>query len=107
MRRILIDIARAKTYQKRGGRALHVTFSEDLPIVASDAETVLAVHHALDALSATHPRKARVVEMRFFGGMSLDEVGAVLEMSVETAKRDWKFARAWLRRELEHGRRGL
>lgn len=101
MRRILIDIARARRHQKRGGRAIHVTFSEDLALPAMDAETVLGVHQALDTLAAAHPRKAKVVEMRFFGGMSLEESAAALGISPETAKRDWRFAKAWLHRELD------
>ena len=101
MRRLLVDIARARHFQKRGGHAFHVTFTDDLAVAVDRTEIVLAVHDALKALERAHPRKAKVVEMRFFGGMSIEEIATVMELSPETAKRDWKFAKAWLRREID------
>jgi RNA polymerase sigma-70 factor, ECF subfamily len=101
MRRLLVDIARARHFQKRGGHAFHVTFTDDLAVAVDRTERVLAVHDALAALEGAHPRKAKVVEMRFFGGMSLEEIAMVLDMSPETAKRDWKFAKTWLRRQFD------
>jgi len=100
MRRILIDHARSKGYQKRGAGVVKVTFDEfQLPGVEPDPD-VLALDNALDALSAADDRKAQVVELRFFGGLSVEETAAVLNISSETVKRDWKFAKAWLSREL-------
>jgi len=100
MRRVLIDHARAKGYAKRGAGMVRVTFDEfQLPGPEPDPD-VLALDDALDALSAADDRKARVVELRFFGGLSVEETAAVLNISPETVKRDWKFAKAWLSREL-------
>ena len=100
MRRVLIDHARSKGYQKRGAGVVKVTFDEfHLPGIEPDPD-VLALDDALDALSVADDRKARVVELRFFGGLSVEETAAVLNISPETVKRDWKFAKAWLSREL-------
>jgi RNA polymerase sigma factor (TIGR02999 family) len=100
MRRVLIDHARSKGYQKRGAGAVTVTFDEfQVPGVEPDPD-VLALDDALDALGSADDRKARVVELRFFGGLSVEETAAVLKISSETVKRDWKFAKAWLSREL-------
>jgi RNA polymerase sigma factor (TIGR02999 family) len=104
MRRVLIDHARAKGYQKRGARAVRVTFDEfQTPAAGPDAD-LLALDDALIALSATDERKGRVVELRFFGGLSVEETATVLKVSPETVMRDWKFAKAWLLRELREGR---
>ena len=100
MRRILVDSARARAYQKRGGGAIRVTFEEDLPLVHKGAD-VLALEEALRSLAALDERKGRVVELRFFGGLTVEETAAALDISSETVMRDWKFARSWLMRELK------
>jgi RNA polymerase sigma factor (TIGR02999 family) len=100
MRRVLIDLARAKHYQKRGGRQPKVSL-DDVDVAAPDAgHDVVAVHEALDALARQDARTAQVVELRYFGGLSVDETAEVLGVSPETVMRDWKFAKAWLLREL-------
>jgi RNA polymerase sigma-70 factor (ECF subfamily) len=100
MRRVLVDIARAKNFQKRGGDAVHVTFDQDLPVVQEPGRDLVALDNALEALAKVDERKARVVEMRFFGGLSVEESAHALEVSVDTVMRDWKMAKAWLLREL-------
>lgn len=100
MRRILIDHARARGSHKRGAGAVRVTFDElRLPGNAPDTD-ILALNEALDALSAADQRKGHVVELRFFGGLSVEDTASVLNISAETVMRDWKFAKAWLMREL-------
>jgi RNA polymerase sigma factor (TIGR02999 family) len=101
MRRILIDHARAKRYQKRGGDAVRVTFEERLLPGVQPEKDVVALDDALVALERKDARKGRVVELRFFGGLSVEETAVVLGVSVETVMRDWRFAKAWLRRELQ------
>lgn len=103
MRRVLVDMARSKGYQKRGGRPLMVTFDEELPVVDAHADQLVAVDEALDALAQFDERKSRVVELRFFGGLSVEETATVLKVSPETVMRDWKLAKAWLMRELRGG----
>jgi RNA polymerase sigma factor (TIGR02999 family) len=105
MRRVLVDIARAERNQKRGGHVVRVTFSDGLALAVNESDRVVALHDALEDLSAADPRKAQVVEMRFFGGMSVAEIAGVLHVSPETVKRDWKFSKAWLGRQLRqsHG----
>ncbi len=100
MRRILVDYARSKGYQKRGGGALKVTFDEGLPVVGGRDQDLVAVDDALEALMKVDERKSRVVELRFFGGLSVEETASVLKVSPETVMRDWKLAKAWLLREL-------
>jgi len=100
MRRILVEHARARAFQKRGGGAVHVTFDENVMTPADMSPGLLALDDALEALGLVHERKARVVELRYFGGLSVEETGAVLEVSAETVMRDWKFAKTWLLREL-------
>ena len=100
MRRVLVDIARAKGYQKRGGGAVKVTFDEQLPVAEARADQLVAVDDALDVLAQFDERKSRVVELRFFGGLSVEETATVLKVSPETVMRDWKLAKAWLMREL-------
>ncbi len=100
MRRVLVDIARARGYQKRGGDAVHVTFDEPLPAMQEPGRDLVALHDALDALARVDERKARVVEMRFFGGLSVEQSARALQVSVDTVMRDWKMAKAWLLREL-------
>ena len=102
MRQILVDAARARRFAKRGGGAVRVTLDESLfPSVAST--DAVALDDALKALEKVHSRKSRVVELRFFAGLSVEEIAAVLDVSTDTVSRDWKFARAWLRRELRDG----
>ena len=99
MRRILVDFARSKKYQKRGGGAQAVTLDEGL-IVAEPGRDLVALDEALDALARLDERKAKVVEMRFFGGLTVEETAAALSVSPDTVMRDWRLAKAWLLREL-------
>lgn len=102
MRRILLDAARARAAQKRGGGDLRVTFDDNLPAeqASIQAANIIEIDQALEALSKLDPRKAQVVELRFFGGLSVEEMAEVLGISAQSVKRDWKLARAWLLREL-------
>jgi RNA polymerase sigma-70 factor (ECF subfamily) len=100
MRRILVDVARAKGQQKRGGGAIRVTFDDALAVADEPGHDLIALDDALEALAAVDERKARVIELRFFGGLSVEESAAVLKVSVDTVMRDWKVAKAWLLREL-------
>jgi len=105
MRRILVDHARSRGYMKRGGGKLHVQFDEAFGMAWSADPNLLELDEALDRLSALDPRKARVIEMRFFGGLSVEETAEALGISPETVMRDWKLARAWLYRELSADQR--
>jgi RNA polymerase sigma factor (TIGR02999 family) len=100
MRRILTDFARARNYQKRGGTALHVSFDEGLAVSKEQDAEIMAIDEALVALAAVDARKSQVVELRFFGGLSVEETAEVLKVSPETVKRDWRLAKAWLHRAL-------
>jgi RNA polymerase sigma-70 factor (ECF subfamily) len=100
MRRILVDIARSHAYQKRGGGAKQVSFTEALGVAEEQATDVVALNDALEALAAVDERKSRVVELRFFGGLSVEETAEILKVSRETVKRDWTFAKMWLLRQL-------
>jgi RNA polymerase sigma factor (TIGR02999 family) len=100
MRRVLVDCARAKQYQKRGGGAVLVTFDEFAIAPAEPGHDLVSLDAALDSLAKVDERKSRVIELRFFGGLSVEETAAVLNVSVETVMRDWKMAKAWLLREL-------
>jgi RNA polymerase sigma-70 factor, ECF subfamily len=100
MRRILVDMARAKGYQKRGGRVPVVSLDEvDVAAAGPDAD-VVALHDALEALAGVDARKAHVVELRYFGGLTVEETAEVVGVAPETVMRDWKFAKVWLLREL-------
>jgi RNA polymerase sigma-70 factor, ECF subfamily len=99
MRRILVDVARARRYQKRGGDPLRVSLGDAL-VTSEKSQDLVALDEALQTLAKLHERKSRVVELRFFGGLSVEETAAVLDVSPQTVMRDWKLARAWLRREL-------
>ena len=101
MRRILVDRARSRHYQKRGGGAAKVTFDEALVVSDTRSDMLIALDEALVALAAVDFRKSQVVEMRFFGGLSVEETALVLKVSVDTVMRDWKLAKAWLLRELK------
>ena len=103
MRRILVDWARSKQYQKRGGGALKVTFDEALPVASERAEDLVALDEALQALAKFDERKSKVIELRFFGGLSVEETASVLNVSVDTVMRDCKLAKAWLLREMRAG----
>jgi RNA polymerase sigma-70 factor (ECF subfamily) len=100
MRRILVDFARRKHYQKRGGGAQQVTLNDELIGFRADTKDLPAIDDALNALEVLDARKVRVVEMRFFVGLSVEETAEALKVSTDTVMRDWKFARTWLRREL-------
>ena len=100
MRRILIDFARARTSQKRGGSAAHLPLDDAILVSNSPRVDLLALDDALQALAAVDERQARVVELRFFGGLDVRETAAVLEVSPETVHRDWRLAKEWLQREL-------
>ena len=104
MRRIVVDHARRRRSAKRGGRALHVALDDALLAARARGVEVLALDEALDALARLDPRKSRVVELRYFGGLDIEETAEVLGVSVDTVKRDWRLARAWLLAELA-GRR--
>jgi RNA polymerase sigma factor (TIGR02999 family) len=101
MRRILVDFARARRNEKRGGGALNVSFDEEMLVARERGHDLVALDAALVAFEAVHPRKGKVVELRFFGGLSLDETAEALHVSIDTVKRDWRFAKLWLFRELE------
>ena len=101
MRRILVDSARARTSQKRGGGAVRVSLSEELAVADTDGLDMIRLNDALDALAHVDERKSRVVELRFFGGLSVEETATVLDVSNETVMRDWKAARVWLMREMK------
>lgn len=100
MRRVLVDAARAQKNQKRGGGLRRITFDQELPVVCEAPEDVIAIDAALEALCGEHPRKGQVVELRFFGGLSVQETAEALGISQETVLRDWRFAKSWLLREL-------
>jgi RNA polymerase sigma factor (TIGR02999 family) len=104
MRRILVDHARRRRYQKRGGGAARVTFDEALMVGEGPGQDVIALDDALDALAKFDERKSRVVELRFFGGLSVEETASVLKVSPDTVMRDWRLAKAWLLREMRPGR---
>jgi RNA polymerase sigma factor (TIGR02999 family) len=104
MRRILVDTARTRDRTKRGGGQLHVSLSQAADLSAAPPVDLVALDDALKSLEALNARQSRVVELRFFGGLNLDEVAHVLDVSVGTVRRDWSLAQAWLFRELS--RRG-
>jgi RNA polymerase sigma-70 factor, ECF subfamily len=103
MRRILVDFARSRHYAKRGGDALRVTLEEALEMPGQRPTEWIAIDDALNALEALDARKTRVVELRFFGGLSVEETAEALAVSEDTIHRDWRFAKSWLRRELIRG----
>jgi RNA polymerase sigma factor (TIGR02999 family) len=103
MRRILVDAARARVAGKRGGGAVHVNLDESIDAMPDRGSQLVALDDALEALARLDPRKAKVIEMRFFGGLSVEETAEVLRISADTVMRDWKMARAWLMRELAGG----
>ena len=100
MRRILVNAALARGYQKRGGDAQRVTLDEGLAVSPAIAPNVVALDYALTKLAVTEPRKAQVVELRFFGGLTVEESAEALHVSAVTVMRDWQFAKLWLLREM-------
>src|ERR1700752_4053978 len=100
MRRILTDFARSRHYLKRGAGARPITFDEELYVNAQPAAELVALDHALHGLAVVDKRKSDVVELRFFGGLSIKETASVLGVSDETVKRDWRLAKLWLLREM-------
>ena len=103
MRHILVDHARSKHRQKRGGWQERVTLTDESASTAGTSGDIVALDEALKTLADLDPRKSRVVELKFFGGLTNDEIAAVLKVSPETVKRDWRFSRTWLLRELSDG----
>jgi RNA polymerase sigma-70 factor, ECF subfamily len=100
MRRILVDAARARGSGKRGGGAPHLNLNESIDAVPARDNQLVDLDEALNALAELDPRKAKVVEMCFFGGLSVEETAEVLKISPQSVMRDWKLARVWLLREL-------
>lgn len=103
MRRILLNYARDQNRLKRGGRQIHVSLSEALVMPTEKDRELIALNDALTKLEAIDERKGKVVELRYFGGLTVPEVAEVLKVSEITVMRDWKFAKAWLSREMQNG----
>ena len=103
MRRILVDHARAHEAGKRGGGAMTITLEDSLALVAGAQVDLLALDQALDRLSELDADQARIVELRFFGGLSVEDTAEILDLSTATVKREWASAKAWLRREMAQG----
>jgi RNA polymerase sigma factor (TIGR02999 family) len=102
MRRILVDAARARGSRRRAGIPIQVNLDESAAVSPSPDRSILALDEALQAFSQVAPRQAKVVELRYFGGLTEEEVVAALNISPRTVRRDWHFAKAWLLRELSH-----
>ena len=102
MRRILVDHARRSHYQKRGGGAVRMSLDEVDLVSAAPAEQIVALDGALEALEAVDQRKSQVVELRYFAGLSIEEIAHVLSVSPVTVKRDWALAKTWLYRHMSH-----
>jgi RNA polymerase sigma factor (TIGR02999 family) len=101
MRRVLVEFARSRQYQKRGGGARKTSLDEALLASPQRGHDLVALDDALQALAASYPRQSQVVEMRFFGGLSVEETAEVLQVSAVTVMRDWQLAKVWLSRELK------
>ena len=101
MRRVLVDHARTRGYQKRGGKGQRVSLDDAMLVSPEPNVDVLALDRALDALGAVDARKSRVIEMRYFAGMTVEETADALHVSTDTVKREWRLAKLWLLRELE------
>src|SRR3984885_1487273 len=100
MRRILTDFARSRNYQKRGAGAIQVTLDEALVVSPEKDGDIMALDEALTRFAELYPRQGQVVELRFFGGLEVNEAAEAMKISPQTVKRDWRFAKAWLRRAL-------
>ena len=105
MRRILVDYARGRHYAKRGGAARRVSLDEAMVVSEEKTQDVVALDEALTRLAAIDFRKSQVVELRYFGGLSIEEIAEVLKISVVTVRRDWSTAKAWLYRDMRGARR--
>lgn len=105
MRRILTDFARSRSYLKRGGGTMRVTWDETLAVSSQLDPNIVALDEALHELAVLDARKTQVVELRFFGGLSVEETAEVLKVSQQTVMRDWRFAKSWLMRALREQRR--
>jgi RNA polymerase sigma factor (TIGR02999 family) len=105
MRQILVDFARSRRRLKRGGESPQVSLDEALVVSREAPTNLLALDEALNALAELEPRKSRVVELRYFGGLSVEETAEVLRVSEETVLRDWRLAKSWLLREMSEGHR--
>lgn len=101
MRRVLVDYAEQRRAAKRGGGRIRVELQDAMAFIEGNTEELLALHDALERLAVERPRHARVVECRFFAGMTIDDVAAALDISPATVKREWQLARAWLNRALD------
>ncbi|MFN0120564.1 MAG: sigma-70 family RNA polymerase sigma factor [Blastocatellia bacterium] len=104
MRRVLVDFARNRNFQKRGGGAIQVSLDDIMIGTTERSGDLVALDDALNALAQTDDRAGKVVELRFFGGLSIEETAEVLNISPETVKRDWSYAKAWLLREISGDR---
>lgn len=105
MRQILVDFARSRRSRKRGGEEFQVSLGEALPVAVKRDADLVALDDALQALAAIDARKSRIVELRFFGGLSEEETAEALKISPATVRRDWKVAKVWLLRELKKGQK--
>jgi RNA polymerase sigma factor (TIGR02999 family) len=103
MRSVLVDYARKRRYAKRGGNPIRISLTDATLSSEQPGEEVLAIHNALKRLAELDPRKSQIIELRYFGGLLVEEVAEVMTVSPSTVKREWEKARAWLRRELEQG----
>ena len=101
MRRVLVDMVRAHGATKRGSGAIHVPLESEIAVADRDVVDLLALDEALEKLAAIDLRKTRVIELRFFGGLTVEEAAEILEVSPDTVARDWRMARSWLVRELD------
>ena len=101
MRRVLVDAARRKNSEKRGGERVQVTLADDMKATERDQVDVVAIDEALRRLAELNPRHGQIVELRYFGGLTEEEIAETLNISARTVRRDWNVARAWLFRELQ------
>ncbi len=106
MREILVDYARTRNRLKRGGHAAHIPLEDALEVTSKRRTDLVELDDALNALATVDSRKSRVVELRFFGGLTVEETAEALNISAETVMRDWIWAKAWLYRQLEKGHQG-
>jgi RNA polymerase sigma factor (TIGR02999 family) len=101
MRQILVNHAKSHLAARRGGGRANVSLDDVQSAVDAEAQEILSLHEALEALKTVDPRKSRVVEMRYFGGLSIEETAEAMDVSIGTVNRDWRLARSWLIREME------